>query len=155
FLHDVQQRLAYAYGEPDDVAAESFRKLVQRLRPGIVHMHAHTAAVSERIADIAHEFGARLVFTYHAPTVSCLRGTMMYLGVSPCDGVLDITRCSVCTLQKHGVPPPVGKIIDALPKSLGTSLAAFGVSGQVVTALRMKQHTAEAHRRFTSLMGKA
>jgi glycosyltransferase involved in cell wall biosynthesis len=155
FRRDARQQLAYAYGQPDEVAADSFRGVVQNLRPDIVHMHAHTAAVSERLADIAHEFGAQVVFTYHTPTVSCLRGTMMHLGMSPCDGVLDVTRCSVCTLQKHGVPPAIGKIVGMLPNSAGTSLAALGVAGQAVTALRMRQNAADAHRRFASLMGKA
>src|SRR5579871_1871219 len=58
FAQDAQQRLAYAYGEPDEIAAESFRTLLQKLGPDIVHMHAHTAAVSERIADLAHDCGA-------------------------------------------------------------------------------------------------
>ena len=155
FEQDAQQSLAYAYGEPDGVAAASFRKLVQKLRPGIVHMHAHTAAVSERIADIAHDSGAQLVFTYHTPTVSCLRGTMMHMGVEPCDGVLDVTRCTVCALQKHGLPLPVANMVGRLPKSIGNGLADLGLAGHVVTALRMRQNAADAHRRFASLMAKA
>ena len=155
FQRDARQRLAYAYGEPDEVAADSFRNLVQRLRPDIVHLHAHTAAVSERIADIAHESGAQLVFTYHTPTVSCLRGTMMYMGTAPCDGVLDVTRCTVCTLQKHGLPAPLGNIVGRLPKSVGAGLADLGLAGRTQTALRLRQNAEDAQRRFASLMGKA
>ena len=109
FARDAQERLAYAYGEPDESAAGAFRRIVQKLRPDIVHMHAHTAAVSERVADVAHECGARVVFTYHSPTVSCLRGTMMFED-APCDGVLNVARCTVCSLQKNGVPPALGNI---------------------------------------------
>ena len=155
FQQDAQSKLAYAYGEPDELAAESFRALVQRLRPDIVHMHAHTAAVSERIADIAHEFGAHVAFTYHTPTVSCLRGSMMHMGTAPCDGVLDVTRCSVCALQKHGVPAAIGNVVGRLPRHIGTSLSELGLAGRAVTALRMRQNAADAHRRFASLMGKA
>jgi glycosyltransferase involved in cell wall biosynthesis len=118
-------------------------------------MHAHTAAVSERIADAAREFGARLVVTYHTPTVSCLRGTMMHMGAVPCDGVLDVARCTVCVLQKYGVPASLGKILSGFPAGVGRSLADLGLAGRAVTALRMGENTAAAHRRFASLMAKA
>jgi glycosyltransferase involved in cell wall biosynthesis len=155
FQQDARQSLAYAYGEPDEIAAESFRRLVQRLRPDIVHMHAHTAAVSERLAEIAHETGAQLVFTYHTPTISCLRGTMMQMGTAPCDGVLDATRCTVCTLQEHGLPAGLGNLLARLPEGIGTSLAHLGLAGPAVTALRMRRNAAGVHRRFLSLMAKA
>ena len=155
FAQDLRANPAYAYGEPDEVAAESFRGLVQRLRPDIVHMHAHTAAVSEGLADVAHDFGAQVVFTYHTPTVSCLRGSMMYLGAEPCDGVLDVTRCAVCVLQKHGVSEPLGNVLGRMPSGIGQALGSAGVGGQVLTALRMRENTAGAHRRFASLMAKA
>jgi len=155
FAQDLRQKPAYAYGEPDEAAAASFRGLVQRLRPDIVHMHAQTAAVSEGLADIAHDGGAQVVFTYHTPTVSCLRGSMMYLGAEPCDGVLDVTRCAVCVLQKHGVSERLSNLLGRMPSGIGKALGDSGVSGQVVTALRMRENTAGAHRRFTSLMAKA
>ena len=69
------------------IAAEGFRTIVAQVRPDIVHLHARTAAVSERLVDVAHAAGARVVFTYHTPTVSCARGTMMLFGDTPCDGI--------------------------------------------------------------------
>ena len=80
-------------------------QLLARLRPRIVHLHARTAAVSEALADAAHAAGAKVVFTYHTPTVSCMRGAMMRMGRVPCDGRLDRRRCSVCVLDAHGMPP--------------------------------------------------
>lgn len=155
FRQDSRKSLAYAYGEPDEIAADSFRRLLQKLRPDIVHMHAHTAAVSEKIADATRELGARLVFTYHTPTVSCLRGTMMHMGVTPCDGVLDVNRCAVCALQKQGVPQSLGRVLSWVPAVAGRGLTDLGLAGGAVTALRMRENTANAHRRFMSLMAKA
>src|SRR5207248_11194364 len=86
--------LQQAYGAPDEDFARSFRALLERTRPGIVHLHAHTAAVSCRLADHAFDFGAKLFFTYHTPSASCLRGTMMRMGREACDGILDARRCS-------------------------------------------------------------
>ena len=118
-------------------------------------MHAHTAAVSERLADIAHECAAQVVFTYHTPTVSCLRGSMMYMGTAPCDGALDLTRCVACVLQKHGVSEPLGNVLGRLPSAIGKTLGHAGMSGSMLTALRMRENAAGAHRHFASLMEKA
>jgi glycosyltransferase involved in cell wall biosynthesis len=154
FKKAPQSRFGYAYGEPDEVAAESFRALLRRIQPDIVHLHANTSAVSERIVDAAHGAGANAVFTYHTPAVSCLRGTMMHMGNTPCDGALNVSRCTVCTLQKHGVPAWFGNILSRVPVGLGRGMANSGLAGDVVTALRMTELAAEVHARFRSLMQK-
>ena len=51
---------------------------------------------SERLVDIAHAADARVIFTYHTPTASCARGTMMLFGKTPCDGVIEAKRCVGC-----------------------------------------------------------
>jgi glycosyltransferase involved in cell wall biosynthesis len=142
-----------AYGAPDEIAAESFRKILRQVKPRIVHIHAHTAAVSERLADEARSFGAKLFFSYHTPTASCIRGTMMFMGETICDGTLDARRCSMCTLQVHGIPGWAGKAVTNLPSSISLMLGAR-VPRQIVTALRIPALVAEAHGRFHSLMEK-
>src|SRR5581483_1367785 len=101
-------------GAPDEDAARSFTALLQRLRPRLVHLHARTAAVSERLADASHAAGARVVFTYHTPTVSCARGTMMWMGREPCDGRLLAERCTACALQSHGMPEGWSTLLAAV-----------------------------------------
>ena len=73
FATDLRPRLDLAYGLPDDIAAEGFRTIIAQARPDIVHLHARTSAVSERLVDIGHAAGARVIFTYHTPTASCAR----------------------------------------------------------------------------------
>lgn len=152
FATDRNAGLAQAYGMPDAVAARSFAALVARRRPQIVHLHARTAAVSERLANIARRGGARVVLTYHTPTVSCARGTMMRLGRTPCDGRLDRRRCSSCALANHGVPPLVRDALAALPQALGEALGRTGLAGPVLTALRLPSLIGAAHRQFHALM---
>jgi glycosyltransferase involved in cell wall biosynthesis len=142
-----------AYGAPDEVAAQSFRKIFQQVNPRIVHIHAHTAAVSERLADEAKSFGAKIFFSYHTPTASCIRGTMMFMGGSVCDGVLDVRRCAICTLQMHGIPQWAGRAVANISPSIGLMLGAR-ISGDIVTALRIPAYVAEAHGRFRSLLAK-
>ena len=143
-----------AYGAPDPRAAQSFRALIARLRPRIVHLHAHTAAVSARLVDAAHDAGAKVVFTYHTPTVSCARGTMMWMGRAPCDGKLDRRRCTLCTLAQHGVPPLLRDAIARTPPAIGDALGQAGLAGGAFTALRLSSLIGADHRRFAELAHK-
>ena len=126
---DPRPDLAQAYGASDRQVARSFGKLLARLRPRIVHLHARTAAVSEALVDAAHAAAAKIVFTYHTPTVSCVRGTMMRMGRSACDGRLDRRRCSACALAAHGMPPLLRDIAARAPEAIGDMIARTGLAG--------------------------
>ncbi|MCX7140571.1 MAG: glycosyltransferase [Proteobacteria bacterium] len=155
FGQDPSSGFEQAYGRPDWVAAANFRLVLQNWRPDAVHLHAHTAAVSEVLVDEAERAGARVLFTYHTPTVSCARGTMMYMGRTPCDGVLEVTRCTACLLQKHGLKNGLASIFSRTPDWLGRLLAQLGLHGGVWTALRMRGLVTSGQRRFHDLMRRA
>jgi glycosyltransferase involved in cell wall biosynthesis len=150
----TRPELSHAYGAPDRRVAHSFGKLLRRLRPRIVHLHARTAAVSEMLVDAAHAAGAKVVFTYHTPTVSCVRGTMMWMGRSACDGRLDRRRCSACALAAHGMPPLLRDIVACAPAAIGDMVARTGLTGRPATALRIPGLVGTAHRSFHDLMRK-
>ena len=154
FAHAVTAALASAYGTPDEDAALSFRAVLAQARPRIVHLHGRTAAVSERLVDVAREEGAKVVFTYHTPTVSCSRGTMMRLGRTPCNGRLDVRRCTACVLQSHEVPPLIRDALALTPQLFGEALGRAGFAGGAVTALRMSALVGADHRHFERLMKK-
>lgn len=147
--------LEQAYGAPDETAVQSFTALLQRIRPRIVHLHAHTAAVSHRLADAAIAAGAKVFFTYHTPTATCLRGDMLYMGKHPCDGVLNEHRCTACVLHKHGLPRPAGRFLGHLPLEVAAIVERAGWSGGGFTALRMRKLVADAHARMRLLVRKA
>ena len=146
--------LERAYGAPDPRAAQSFMALIARLRPRIVHLHACTAAVSVRLVDAAHAAGGKVVLTYHTPTVSCARGTMMWMGRAPCDGKLDRYRCTRCALAQHGVPPVLRGAIARTPQAIGDALGRAGLAGGAFTALRLASLIGAGHRRFAELARK-
>ena len=146
--------LAQAYGAPDHRVAYSFGRLLARLRPRIVHLHARTAAVSEALVDAAHAAGAAVVFTYHTPTVNCARGTMMRMGRSPCDGKLDRRRCGTCTLAAHGVPPLFRDVAARTPEAIGRFVERARLSGRIPTTLRLPGLIGAAHRGFHELRRK-
>lgn len=154
FQSDASHKLELAYGAPDEIAAENFRKIVDELRPDIVHLHARTAAVSERLCDIAHEAGAHVVFTYHTPTASCARGTMMLYGKVPCDGTLRRQRCITCALAAHGIPRVLGALSASIPDRMALGLAALGRIVEPVRGVRIPALIGQDHARFHSFMSK-
>ena len=152
FAIDRSARRELAYGAPDEIAAHGFATIVAELRPGIVHLHARTAAVSERLVEIAHAAGARVVFTYHTPTVSCARGTMMLFGDTACDGVNERRRCAACVLASHGVPRALAGLVAGMPDGVGAMAAAFSGVAKPLLALQVPALTGQAHDRFHRLM---
>ena len=154
FPTDAQARIDLAYGVPDEIAAEGFRIVVAQARPDIVHLHARTAAVSDRLIDIGHAAGARVVFTYHTPTASCARGTMMLFGEKPCDGTIETKRCLACTFAALGIPRQLARAAAAVPNSVYTRMAPSTESSRLRSALNIPRLIVSGRQRFLDFIGK-
>jgi glycosyltransferase involved in cell wall biosynthesis len=154
FASDARPRLELAYGAPDEVAAKGFGAIVAQARPDIVHLHALTSAVSERLVDVAHEAGARVVFTYHTPTASCSRGTMMLFGKTPCDGVIESKRCTACALSGLGVPQILAHVAAAIPDAVHAPAMALAGHSKLLSMLRMPGFISGSGGRFLDFVGK-
>jgi glycosyltransferase involved in cell wall biosynthesis len=89
--------------------------------------------------------GVRVVLTYHTPTTTCIRGTLLEHGAHPCDGVVDARRCTACTLTAHGMPKPIASAIARAPAAAGALLRLTHVRGRAATALRMRELVALRH----------
>lgn len=126
------------FGEGSPEATASVARIIATEAPDIVHMHALTHGVPALIAGHVRTVGVAVVYTYHTPTATCQRGTLMRYGVTPCDGRVLVTRCSACLAQQHGagatswafalVPPPVGRVLKRL-----------GLRGKPWNALRLTE----------------
>jgi glycosyltransferase involved in cell wall biosynthesis len=154
FAADQRPRLDLAYGVPDEIAAEGFKTVVAETRPDIVHLHARTAAVSERLIDVAHAVGARVIFTYHTPTVSCARGTMMLFGDTPCDGIIYAKRCMTCALAASGVPRPLARAAAAIPDGLYARAAAAAGPSKLLSRVRILDLIGSGRQRFLDFVDK-
>ena len=140
------------YGNGDAQAARGFARILDEERPDVVHLHAFTRGVSLRMVRAAKERDIPVVFTYHTPTVSCQRGTLMRWGSEVCDGVLDVQRCAACTLHGLGLSRPFAEMVSRLPTGVGHLLGAIGRSGGPWTALRMTELITLRHGAFRALM---
>jgi len=127
------------YGDGDPVAAAAFGEILNQIRPDVVHLHAFTSGVSLRLVHAARSRNVPVVFTYHTPTVTCDRGTLLLWGRGICDGVMDVRRCARCGLHAHGMPEWAGWLLGGLPVWVGAGLAEAGLSGRLWTALQMSE----------------
>jgi glycosyltransferase involved in cell wall biosynthesis len=145
------------YGEGDAVAAAGFAQVLDEFRPDLLHLHAFTSAVSVRLADEASRRSIPIVLTYHTPTVSCTRGTLLRWGAEICDGRLDVQPCTACAVQGKGVRQALARLVAMTPPLLSSSLRHSGFSGGIWTALQMPElirARIHAFRRMVQLSGR-
>ena len=142
------------YGDGSAEAAMAVRRIIEIERPDIVHMHAFTRGVSVRIAREARAAGLPLVFTYHTPTVSCQRGTLLRYGRIPCDGKILVTRCSACVAQQQGAGV-ASWLLALVPRPLGSLVGRLGLTGRLWAGLRLTELLGRRKRAFDELMGSA
>lgn len=139
------------YGPGDELAANEFGKILDEEMPDVVHLHAFTRGVSLRLVRAAKHRGIPVVFTYHTPTVSCQRGTLLLWGQSFCDGKLDVVRCAGCTLNGLGIYAPLAAQLGRLSPGVGRWLGERGLQGGIWTALRMSELITVRHAGFRQL----
>jgi len=155
FALGAGESVADLYGEGDEHAARSIADLLVEVDADVLHLHAFTRAASVRAARAAKRAGARVVFTYHTPTASCVRGTLLRDGHEPCDGALIAQRCAACLLESRGVPAAARAALSRAPVALGSVVASAGVTGRWVTALRARELTSARHDAFRQLLAES
>ncbi len=131
------QELEQLYGASDAETTRRFARLLDEERPDVVHQHALTSASSSAVAREANARGVPVVFTYHTPTVTCQRGTLMEWGTTQCNGRLDVARCTACSLHGLGAGASASRVLARMPGVGGRLLGSLGLAGGAWTALRM------------------
>ena len=139
FVADVSE----LYSSSSDIA--EFVEAVTSFNADILHVHGVGRAVAPAALKELQQRGLGIVLTYHTPTTSCVRGTLLHHGAHPCDGALDAHRCTACKLTSHGVPATFASAIARAPAAAGTVLRAAGMRGRVSTALRMRELVTMRH----------
>ena len=152
FSSSVSLDLHALYGGGDMVARRAFSRLVDVEQPDIVHLHAFTPAVSAVVARDLRLREIPTVFTYHTPTASCQRGTLLRWGVEICDGRLDVHTCAGCTLNGLGQSKARSRVLGGLPPLLGFTIGRLGLSGGLWTATRMTDLMRRQQQAFHTFM---
>lgn len=109
---NLSQEILYGAGEP--TSAELFRQLLEEEKPDVVHFHAFTPVISHLWLSAAKVLGIPCVYTYHTPTLTCARGTLMRWGAIPCDGEMLPQRCAACALHSYGIARGLAEVMSWL-----------------------------------------
>jgi glycosyltransferase involved in cell wall biosynthesis len=146
---------AMLYGAGDPVASRELGAVLDDERPDVVHLHAFTSAVSVRSVDEARRRGIGVVFTYHTPTVSCARGTLLWQGRRVCDGSLHVQRCAECALDGLGVGRLGSAVLSRVPIAVGSACADLRLAGsRVWTGLEFPYLVSSHHDAVRALMAR-
>ena len=140
------------YGDGDQEAGLAFERILAFERPDILHLHALTRAVSVHLVHAAKRQLIPVVFTYHTPTVSCQRGSLMRWGEDICDGVIEPRRCAACCLQNEGIPRPLSYSVAQTPYFIDAAMQSVGLSGVPWRLFRMPGLLERRRRAFLTLM---
>lgn len=139
------------YGAGSPAATTAFTTILDEEQPDLVHFHAFTRGVSLAMAQAVKARGIPLALTYHTPTVSCQRGTLLRWGEVVCDGRLDRVLCAACALHGQGMSQGAARLLSRTPPALGRALGRVGLRGNLWTALRMSDLVGLHHRAFQQL----
>lgn len=137
------------YGDGDELAATRFGQALDAIQPDIVHFHALTATASLAAMREAAQRQVPVVMTYHTPTVTCLRGTMLRWGTAPCNGQMQAVLCAACTLQGKGLPKWLARLLALIPETV-SQFAARQLPSKLATVLGMRWLTSIRHRAVRS-----
>jgi glycosyltransferase involved in cell wall biosynthesis len=146
------ENLRELYGEGNRQAASEFSRILEAEKPDLLHLHAFTSGVSLLLVQAAKQRQIPVVFTYHTPTVSCQRGTMMRWGTQICDGKVDLHTCAQCSLQGLGLHQINAMAIGSLTPQLGRWLGSLNLQGGAWTALRMTELVSLRHAALNALL---
>lgn len=138
-LSDKACDLRELYGEGDATAAANFERILDEERPALVHLHAHTRGVSLRTLQAARRRRIPVVYTYHTPTATCQRGTLLKWGSEVCDGLMNDSLCAACALEGKGVNRIVARCLAALPVAVSALPGRGRLGGGAWTAWRMRE----------------
>lgn len=107
--------------------------LLSWLKPDIVQTPGlNAASINRRHVELAKAHGSKVIMWHNVPGVTCLQTGLLYEGNEPCDGAVDVQRCTFCRLRVGGVPRPFAAalsraglpVIDGRPHRLESLLAA-------------------------------
>jgi len=152
FVVGATKNVSDLYGEGDPASAAAIERILADTGADVLHLHAFTTAASLKAVQVARRRGVAVAFTYHTPTASCVRGTLLRDGREACDGELIEQRCASCLLESRGAGEAVRELLSRLPPTVGSAVAATGASGPWVTALRARELTRSRHAGFRQLL---
>lgn len=96
----VDRSLIKGFRAPEGL--RHFISYLQEKKPEIVHFHELSGSngITLHHVKAAKLSGAKVIMTFHLASYSCMTGSLVYKGSEPCDGKIDLFKCSICYLHE-------------------------------------------------------
>lgn len=126
-----------AQGRVPARGAEHLHQWLANAGADVVHVHTFVTGLGLHEIAAARRAARRVIVTTHASSLGflCQRGTLMWRGVSLCDGIVDRVRCASCELEHRGASPTLAALVGRVPPEVGRLARAF--PGSLATAVSM------------------
>ena len=97
------KKLAWGKHMPEGI--NFFRDILLKEKPNIVHFQefSYSVGITLHHFRLAKELGCSVLMTIHIAGYSCFTGELMYMGKTPCSGIIDEYACSKCVMHFKGL----------------------------------------------------
>jgi glycosyltransferase involved in cell wall biosynthesis len=129
-----ERNQAQTFGIRPHGGFEKFKQWLHDEQADIYHQHSWTYGCGLHHLRAARDLGIPTVLTVHVPGPVCLRGTMLFEGREPCDGVISRQRCANCWLHERGLAPAARPLLSRLPAGIGRRARSLGRIGTALAA---------------------
>lgn len=130
---DVADR-ALITGKRAPVGIEAFKRVIQEIKPDIVHVHEFAGSNGIGIFHlrVLKNLGVKIIFSMHLARYSCFSTTLRYKGQEHCSGKIDVEKCSRCALNKL----PISKFTRSLLYNTSKTLYKLNIdTGKLNTSM--------------------
>lgn len=157
--------LVYKYAEPSisnrkritgnvaPLGISAFKSYLERVKPDIIHFQeiAGGTGITTYHLQIAKSVGIKTITTFHVAAYTCMTSTMMYKNRIPCDGKINLKKCSLCYLTQSsavGLAQPI-QIISNFLSTLG--LNPLSINNKIGTLVGVNQLVINRKNRFLNI----
>lgn len=125
----------------------NFKKLLQQESPDALHFHESAGSNGITIFHLlaTKEMKIPVFTTFHLAGNICMRDNFLFKGKSDCNGIIDIYKCSVCMLEKKGLPVLMPELLSFLGINFKRNISLDGVGKIFNYPLYVKMHKERLH----------
>jgi len=100
--------------KPEGIA--EFIKIIENEKPNLIHFHELLGSnnISLHHLKAVKEKGYKTLVTFHLSGYSCFTGNLLYKEKEPCNGEIDIQKCSKCYLHTKKLNPHTEQFLATL-----------------------------------------
>jgi glycosyltransferase involved in cell wall biosynthesis len=101
-----------------------FANWLKQQSASVYHQHSYRFDCGFHHLKQAKRLGMATIVTLHLPEPLCIRQTMMFKGIEPCNGKVDEHHCGTCLGMSEKVPAWVARSLGQLPLGWGKAAKA-------------------------------